>query len=111
MTPNRINRSDRVKVTVTDESRSDQFTYEGTGFHNVAQAIAAAYSRMTGVEMPENEGYDESLEQEPSFFHYYRNPDAGANDIENYTFTVFDETTGVTSRYRVNAGGHVHLIA
>lgn len=57
-------------------------TYQGSGFHTVDEAIRNAY-----------EGSDRTPLQ-----------------IEDYVFTVTDLKSGVSERYRVNAGNHVKLI-
>lgn len=110
MQANRISKSDKVEVTVVDSKGVDVYTFDGTGYHNVAQAIAAAFAAYSGVNLNTPRHFDDSVEVEPSFFHYYHNPDAGDNVIEGFTFKVKNLTEGTESRYRVNAGGHPRLI-
>lgn len=110
MKANRLTPSDQVKVTVTDPEGKDVYQFTGSGFRNVEQAIAEAYSAYSGVETHRPAHFDESIEKAPSFFHYYHNPDAGDNVVEAFVFTVTDLTTGTSARYRVNAGGHARLI-
>ena len=110
MSNNRISKEDKVKVEISDELEKDVYTYSGQGFKNVENVIAAAYAKFTGQPAPARRHADEPVEKDPSFFGYYANPDRGANDIENYVFTVTNETTGTSARYRVNAGGHVRIL-
>ena len=111
MKANRLHPQDNVEVKVEDADGKIIFMTSSRGFHNVEEAIAAAYARMTDTEARLNRRADESLEENPSFFHYYHNPDAGDNLIENYTFTVINQSQGTSARYRVNAGGHVRLLS
>ena len=110
MENNRINREDKFQVVITDENGNEVYDYEGQGVKNVENAIARAYAAMAGMETPAERKASEPVEENPSFFGYYANPDRGANDIENYAFTVKNLTTGTSARYRVNAGGHIHII-
>lgn len=81
MTVNRIHTIDEVMVEIYFEGKKVD-TYQGSGFHTVDEAIRNAY-----------EGSD-------------RTPLL----IEDYVFTVTDLKSGVSERYRVNAGNHVKLI-
>ena len=110
MPANRINTEDELTVAIINNEGTTVYEYEGTGFHNVEHAIAAAFSAFRKVEMRLPEGYDTSLEEEPSFHHYYRNPAAPDNEIEDYVFKIYNDTQGTASSYRVNAGGHAKLI-
>lgn len=112
MNANRMKRVDSVRVDIADADGKTVYSHRGNGYHNVIQAIAAAYAAYKGDTASYHPTLraDQSLEEHPSFFHYYRNPDAAHNAIENYVFTVTDLTSGTSERYRVNAGGHVRLI-
>lgn len=81
MTVNRIHTIDEVMVEIYFEGKKVD-TYQGSGFHTVDEAIRNAY-----------EGSDRAPLQ-----------------IEDYVFTVTDLKSGVSERYRVNAGNHVKLI-
>lgn len=81
MTVNRIHTIDEVMVEIYFEGKKVD-TYQGSGFHTVDEAIRNAY-----------EGSDRTPLQ-----------------IEDYVFTVTDLKSGVSERYRVNAGNHVKLI-
>ncbi len=81
MTVNRIHTIDEVMVEIYFDGKKVD-TYQGSGFHTVDEAIRNAY-----------EGSD-------------RTPLL----IEDYVFTVTDLKSGVSERYRVNAGNHVKLI-
>ena len=107
---NTIHANDNIKVSISDESGKTVFNFQGTGFHNNAEAIATAYAHMMGKDAEVIMHAGESLEDDPSFFHYYANPERGANDIENYSFTITNLSKDTSARYRVNAGGHVHII-
>lgn len=78
---NRLQLTDRVKVEILDNGRVAA-TYEGTGYHNVTDAIAAAYDSTTRTAKP----------------------------AEDYVYRVTDLTTGSAARYRINAGGHVRIL-
>ena len=111
MITNRITTIDTVKTSIADPDGTTVYTLTQDGYRNVAQAIANTYAHFTHNPRAYVPGHaSESLERNPSFFHYYRNPEADANAIEDYVFTVNNLTTGATARYRVNAGGHVRLI-
>lgn len=107
---NRIHVGDKVRVIISDEEGRIVYECEGTDFRNVEVAIATAYAKYMGKPLPHEFHAGKSLEEDPSFFHYYKNPDSGANDIENYSYEVNNLTKGTSARYRVNAGGHVHVI-
>ena len=113
MNNNRLNVTDEVKVEIAGTDGQNLYSITETGFHNVEQAIASAYAHFTGTEhgIVHPTHASESLESQPSFFHYYRNPDSADNVIENFVFTVSNLTTGTSARYRVNAGGHVRILA
>lgn len=81
MTVNRIHTIDEVMVEIYFDGKKVD-TYQGSGFHTVDEAIRNAY-----------EGSDRTPLQ-----------------IEDYVFTVTDLKSGVSERYRVNAGNHVKLI-
>lgn len=117
MENNRIHPMDKVQVDIENEQGHPVLTYETKGFRNIESAILAAYDMLAGKtgdkpgeSKPVNQKASESLEAEPSFHHYYRNPEAGANRMEDYVYTVTDLTTGTTARYRINAGGHVRIL-
>ena len=79
METNRLRTEDKVEVMlVHDDGRKEK--YEGTGFHNIEQAIQAAAEALN------------------------------VDDYDTDVFKVTDRTTGVTSSYRINAHGHVKLI-
>ena len=101
---------DRVEVAIADPQGNTVYDFVGSGYHSIEQAIATAYGKFTGSEPHMPRHFNESLEANPSFFHYYKNPEAGDNVIENFVFTVSNLTEGTKSRYRVNAGGHAKLI-
>lgn len=110
MQANVIHPTNLVDVKITNTSGHEIYHYTGQGFRNVEQAIATAYSGLKGEGNTYAGRADASLEENPSFFHYYRNPDSGNNEIENYVFTVANLTLHTSARYRVNAGGHVKLL-
>lgn len=79
METNRLRTEDKVEVILEhDDGRKEK--YEGTGFHNIEQAIQAAAEALN------------------------------VDDYDTDVFKVTDRTTGVTSSYRINAHGHVKLI-
>lgn len=79
METNRLRTEDKVEVMlVHSDGRKEK--YEGTGFHNIEQAIHAAAEALN------------------------------VDDYDTDVFKVTDRTTGVTSSYRINAHGHVKLI-
>lgn len=78
METNRLRTEDKVEVILEhDDGRKEK--YEGTGFHNIEQAIQAAAEALN------------------------------VDDYDTDVFKVTDRTTGVTSSYRINAHGHVKL--
>lgn len=81
MENNRINPIDDVRVEIYEDARKVD-AMQRSGFHNVAEAVEAAYegSRAT------------------------RNP------IEDYVWRVINLSTGTSARYRVNAGGHLAIL-
>lgn len=111
MNANRINAADRVEVAIVDPKGATVYDHVGSGYHNIEQAIAVAYEKYSGIESTEPEHFNDSLEKNPSFFHYCKNPTADDNVIENFVFEVKNLTAGTESRYRINAGGHARLIA
>jgi len=81
ITPDRLHPADKVVVKIYEEGKlADTFT--GAGFHDVAEAIHAAY----------------------------RSTDRNADAIEDYVFEVDNAVTGTSARYRINAHGNVKLI-
>lgn len=80
MEANRLRPADRVQVQISDDTRR-LGRFEGTGYHNIEEAVEAAYEA-------------EHIE-EPR---------------EDLVYTVTDMTTGTTERYRFNAHGHLRLI-
>lgn len=79
METNRLRTEDKVEVILEhDDGRKEK--YEGTGFHNIEQAIQAAAEALN------------------------------VDDYDTDVFKVTDLATGVTSSYRINAHGHVKLI-
>lgn len=79
MDTNRLRTGDKV-VVLLEHADGRKERYEGTGFHNIEQAIQAAAEAL------------------------------GVDDYDTNVFRVTDRTTGVTSTYRINAHGHVKLI-
>lgn len=79
METNRLRTEDSV-VVVLEHADGRKERYEGTGFHNIGEAIQAAAEAL------------------------------GVDDYDTDVFQVTDRTTGVTSTYRINAHGHVKLI-
>lgn len=81
MEANRIHIEDKVLVEIYADGRKVD-SYEGSGFHDVAQAIQQAYesSEHTGL------------------------------NIEDYVFRVSNPSDHTSARYRINAGGNVKLI-
>lgn len=79
MDTNRLGTDDKVEVLL-EHADGRKERYEGTGFHNIEQAIQAAAEAL------------------------------GVDDYDTDVFRVTDRTTGVTSTYRINAHGHVKLI-
>lgn len=81
MTANRIHRTDNVLVELYFDGKKVD-TYEGSGFHNVEQAVSKAFDESERANM----------------------------NIEDYVFRVTDLADNTSARYRVNAGGNVKLI-
>lgn len=79
MDTNRLRTDDKVEVLL-EHADGRKERYEGTGFHNIEQAIQAAAEAL------------------------------GVDDYDTDVFRVTDRTTGVTSSYRINAHGHIKLI-
>lgn len=79
METNRLRTDDKVEVML-EHADGRKERYEGTGFHNIEQAIQAAAEAL------------------------------GVDDYDTDVFRVTDRATGVTSSYRINAHGHVKLI-
>ena len=79
MDTNRLRTDDKV-VVLLEHADGRKEKYEGTGFHNIEQAIETAAETL------------------------------GVGDYDTDVFRVTDRTTGVTSSYRINAHGHVKLI-
>lgn len=77
---NRIHPIDDVRVDILLGDKHD--VYEGSGFHTVDEAVRNAFDGSS-----------------------FRNV-----NIEDCVFTVVDLSHGTSARYRVNSGGHVHLI-
>ena len=82
MEANRIRPEDKVKVEFFDDNGKLIDEYEGSGFSNVEEAIAAT-RQQDGLNLPDSE--------------------AGS-------FTVTNLTNGTSRRYRLNAHGNVKLI-
>lgn len=110
MQSNIIHPDNLVNVKITDDNGHQLYDFTASGFRNVEQAIATAYSGLRGEGMSYGVRADQSIEENPSFFHYYANPDSPDNKIENYVFTVTNTTLHTSARYRVNAGGHVRIL-
>lgn len=81
MTANRLHPEDKVLVEIYSEEKKVD-AYEGTGFHNIEQAVQQAYDNSHQATM----------------------------SIEDYAFRVTNLTDQTTARYRVNAGGNVKVI-
>lgn len=81
MIVNRLHAADRVQVEIYLEGK-EVGSYEGTGFHNVEQAVQDAVRRS-----------GRSVE-----------------NIEDYVFRVTDLSDRTSARYRINAGGNLKLI-
>lgn len=81
MIANRLHTADRVLVEIYLEGK-EVGSYEGTGFHNVEQAVQDAVRRSGRA----------------------------GEDIEDYVFRVTDLSDGTSARYRINAGGNLKLI-
>ncbi len=79
METNRLRTEDCV-VVVLEHADGRKERYEGTGFHNIGEAIQAAAEAL------------------------------GVDDYDTDVFQVTDRATGVTSAYRINAHGHLKLI-
>lgn len=79
MDTNRLRTDNKVEVLL-EHADGRKERYEGTGFHNIEQAIQAAAEAL------------------------------GVDDYDTDVFRVTDRTTGVTSSYRINAHGHIKLI-
>lgn len=79
MEANRLRTEDKIAV-VLEHADGREERYEGTGFHNIEQAIQSAAEALS------------------------------VDDYDTDVFKVTDRTTGVTSSYRINAHGHVKLI-
>ena len=81
MTTNRIYPIDDVLVEFYFDGKKID-TYEGSGFHNIEEAIHSAY---------------DSAER--------RNV-----NIEDYVFSVTNLADHTSARYRVNAGGNIKIL-
>ena len=81
MIVNRLHAADRVQVEIYLEGK-EVGSYEGTGFHNVEQAVQDAVRRSG----------------------------RSVKNIEDYVFRVTDLSDGTSARYRINAGGNLKLI-
>ena len=81
MIVNRLHAADRVQVEIYLEGK-EVGSYEGSGFHNVEQAVQDAVRRS-----------GRSVE-----------------NIEDYVFRVTDLSDRTSARYRINAGGNLKLI-
>lgn len=81
MTPNRIRTEDQVKVQIIDTEGRVRYDFSGTGYHDVAAAIMAAY---------EASGLTE--------------------DARDFAYQVSNETDGTSARYRLNAHDNVRLV-
>lgn len=81
MIANRLHAADRVQVEIYLEGK-EVGSYEGTGFHNVEQAVQDAVRRSG----------------------------RSVKNIEDYVFRVTDLSDGTSARYRINAGGNLKLI-
>ena len=72
---------DKLTVTIAGPEGNDLFNSKNTGFHNIETAVSEAIS----------------------------NANLSINP-EDCVFTVSNESSGVTHRYRLNAHGHLKLI-
>lgn len=81
MTPNRIRPEDRVKVQIIDTEGNERYVFTGTGYHDVAGAIMAAY---------EASGIDQ--------------------DARDFAYQVSNLADGTSARYRLNAHDNVRLV-
>lgn len=81
MIANRLHAADRVQVEIYLEGK-EVGSYEGTGFHNVEQAVQDAVRRSG----------------------------RSVKNIEDYVFRVTDLSDRTSARYRINAGGNLKLI-
>ena len=81
MIVNRLHAADRVQVEIYLEGK-EVGSYEGTGFHNVEQAVQDAVRRSG----------------------------RSVKNIEDYVFRVTDLSDGTSARYRINAGCNLKLI-
>lgn len=77
---NRITPIDDIKVDIYEEARKVD-SWQGSGLHTVEEAVRNAF-----------EGSRQS------------------NNIEDYVFLVRNLSSGTEARYRVNAGGNIHII-
>lgn len=81
MTHNTIHNADDVMVEIyLDGHKID--TYQGSGYHNIAQAIENAY-----------DGSDRTN-----------------NPAEDYVYKITNLTNGTSARYRINAGRHAVIL-
>ena len=81
MIANRLHAADRVLVEIYLEGK-EVGSYEGSGFHNVEQAVQDAVRRSG----------------------------RSVKNIEDYVFRVTDLSDRTSARYRINAGGNLKLI-
>ncbi len=79
---NRLQTIDDVRVEINDINGKTVSDYQGSGYHNVEEAVMAAY-----------EGGPANL-----------------LDIRDYTFTVRNLSTGTMGRYRMNAHAHLKIL-
>lgn len=78
----RLHPNDDVRVEIENINGDVVTTYKGSGFSTIDEAINAAYNA---------------------------NP-VLLGDMADYVYCVTNRETGVTRRYRINAGGNAKLI-
>lgn len=80
---NHIAPIDSVRIEIFDPDGHRAATWQGSGFHTLSQAVAAAYEGSAPLNMP----------------------------VEDYVYEVTDLTRNTTARYRINAGGNLRILA
>lgn len=81
-TANRIHTIDEVMIEIYDPEGRKVDTYEGSGFHTVAEAIENAYDGSAHTPLA----------------------------AEDYVYKVIDLKNNTCGRYRINAGGNVKIL-
>lgn len=82
MNNNHISPDNSVKIEIFDPDGHCAATWQGSGFHNLQEAVTAAYEGSNPLNMP----------------------------AEDYVYRVTDLDRGTTARYRIDAGGRLRIL-